>query len=64
MLQSTIQDSVVMLNKNTFHIQKSPAVQTGGHEIWSKYHDRKDITVEVYYRFEALTANVKYVGAI
>ena len=64
MLQSTIQDSVAMLNKNTFRIQKFPAVLTGGHEAWLKYHNRKDITVEDYYRFEALMTNVKYVGAI
>ena len=64
MLQSTIQDSVAMLNKNTFRIQKFPAVQTGGHEAWLKYRNRKDITVEDYYRFENLMKNVKYVGAI
>jgi len=64
MLQATIQDSVAMLNKNTFRIQKFPQIQTGGHEAWLRYRNRKDITVDEYYRFESLMPNVKYIGAI
>ncbi len=64
MLQATIQDSVAMLNKNTFRIQKFPQIMTGGREAWLRYRNRKDITVDEYYRFESLMPDVKYIGAI
>ena len=63
MLQSSIENGVSMLSKNTFQISKFPAIRTGGHEAWHKYRNRKDITLEDYYRFEKLMSGVKYMGA-
>ncbi len=63
MLQTSIQNGVSMLSKNTFQISKFPAIQTGGHDGWQKYRNRKDITLDDYYRFEKLMTNVKYMGA-
>ncbi len=63
MLQSSIESGVSMLSKNTFQISKFPAIHTGGHEAWQKYRNRKDITLEDYYRFEKVMTNVKYMGA-
>jgi len=63
MLQNTIEEGFQFLNKNTFQIQKMPAIRTGGMD-WSKYRNRKDITLEDYNRLEALMKNrVKNMGA-
>lgn len=63
MLQTSIENGVSMLSKNTFQISKFPAIRTGGHEAWQKFRNRKDITLEDYYRFEKMMTNVKYMGA-
>jgi len=61
MLQNTIAEGFQFLSKNTFQIQKWPAIRTG--DDWKKYRNRKDITLEEYYRFESMMKNVKNIGA-
>jgi len=63
MLQQTIESGVSFLNKNTFQIQKFPAIHTGGHAEWHKYHNRQNITIDDFYRFEKMMNRAKYVGA-
>jgi putative ABC transport system permease protein len=63
MLQNTINEGFQFLSKNTFQIQKWPAIQTGGHKEMEKYRNRKDITLEDFYRFEEMMKNAKTVGA-
>jgi putative ABC transport system permease protein len=63
MLQNTINEGFQFLSKNTFQIQKWPAIQTGGHNEWEKYRNRKDITLEDFYRFEEMMKDAKSVGA-
>ena len=63
MLQNTINEGFQFLSKNTFQIQKWPAIQTGGHEEFQKYRNRKDITLEEFYRFEEMMKDAKTVGA-
>jgi putative ABC transport system permease protein len=63
MLQNTINEGFQFLSKNTFQIQKWPAIQTGGHEEHEKYRNRKDITLEDFFRFESMMKNAKNVGA-
>lgn len=48
MLQTSIEEGVSALNKNTFQIQKWPAVGTGT-ENWAAIRNRKNITLENYY---------------
>lgn len=63
MLQNTIEEGFQFLGKNTFQIQKMPAIRTGGMDM-TKFRNRKDITLEDYNRLEALMKNnVKNVGA-
>ena len=54
MLQNTINEGFQFLSKNTFQIQKWPAIQTGGHQEHQKYRNRKDITLEDFFRFESI----------
>lgn len=63
MMQNTIESGVSFLNKNTFQIQKFPAIHTGGHGSWEKFRNRKNITLEDFYRFEKMMKQAKYVGA-
>ncbi len=63
MLQDTIENGVSFLNKNTFQIQKFPVIHTGGPGSWQKYRNRKDITLDDFYRFEQLMKQAKYMGA-
>jgi len=63
MLQNTINEGFQFLSKNTFQIQKWPAIQTGGHKEMEKYRNRKDITLEDFYRFEDMMKDAKTVGA-
>lgn len=62
MLQGSIESGFTLLNKNTFQIQKYPAMQTGGPGSRDKYRNRKDITIEEYYRLKNLLKQAKYVG--
>ena len=64
MLQSTIENGFQFLSKNTFEIRKWPAIQTGGHKEREKYRNRKDITLNDFYRFEELMTDAKIVGAM
>lgn len=64
MLQTTIEDGFQFLSKNTFEIRKWPAIQTGGHKEREKYRNRKDITLNDFYRFEELMTDAKIVGAM
>ncbi|MDR3627691.1 MAG: ABC transporter permease [Ignavibacteriaceae bacterium] len=61
MLQTTIETGVSFLNKNTFEIQKYPAI--GGRDDYERMRNRKNIKLEDYYRFEKLLTSAKYVGA-
>ncbi|MGA7720738.1 MAG: ABC transporter permease [Ignavibacteriaceae bacterium] len=61
MLQTSIETGVNFLNKDTFEIQKFPAI--GDHSDFDKYRNRKNIKLEDYYRFEKLMTHAKYVGA-
>jgi len=63
MLQNSIESGISFLSKNTFQIQKFPAINTGGHEEWKKFRNRKDITLEDYYRFEEMMTQAKYTAA-
>lgn len=63
MLQDTIENGVSFLNKNTFQIQKFPAIHTGGHDSWAKFRNRQDITLDDFNRFEKMMKDAKYVGA-
>ena len=63
MLQNTISEGFQFLSKNTFQIQKWPAIQTGGHAERHKYRNRKDITLDDFYRFEKMMKGAKIVGA-
>jgi putative ABC transport system permease protein len=63
MLQNTINEGFQFLSKNTFQIQKWPAIQTGGHQEHQKYRNRKDITLEDFFRFESMMKGAKNVGA-
>jgi putative ABC transport system permease protein len=60
MLQSTIEEGVQFLSKNTFMIQKWPAVSHGD---WEKYRNRKDIRLEDFYRLQEMLTQAKYVTA-
>jgi putative ABC transport system permease protein len=61
MLQTTIETGVSFLNKDTFEIQKFPAIS--GHDDWKKFRNRKNIKLEDYYRLEPLMKQAKYIGA-
>ncbi len=63
MMQSTIQSGVSFLSKNTFQIQKYPAIQTGGHQARRKFRNRKDITLDDFYRLQSMLKSAKYMGA-
>jgi putative ABC transport system permease protein len=63
MLQSSIEDGLSMLNKNTFQIEKfdrSQARGPGGDRSW---RNRKDITIVEARRLKDLLTEAKYVGA-
>lgn len=63
MLQSSIESGLSRLSENTFQIQKWPAIRTGGHNWWIKYHNRKNIRLEDYYRLKEKLVMAKYIGA-
>ncbi len=48
MMQNSIEEGISFFGKNTFNIQKWPAVRSGGHAEWAKYRNRKNITFEDY----------------
>ena len=63
MLQTTIDNGVSFLSKNSFQIQKFPAINTGGHAAREKYRNRKNITLDDFYRLESMLKQAKYIGA-
>ena len=63
MLQATIDNGLSLLSKNSFQVSKYPALSTGGHSAWEKYRNRKDITLDDFYRLESLLKQAKYMGA-
>lgn len=63
MLQTSIESGFALLNKDTFQIQKYPAMQGGGPGSRDKFRNRKDLTLEEYERLRNLLTQAKYVGA-
>ena|ERR1035441_4780274 len=63
MLQSSIENGVSQLNKNTFQIQKFPVVMGGGPNARDKFRNRRDLTLEDYDRLKELLTQAKYIGA-
>ncbi len=62
MLQNSIESGFSQLNKNTFQIQKWEAMQMGpGHHFRDR--NRKDITIEDFYRLNELLHQALYLGA-
>jgi len=61
MLQNSISEGLSQLGKNTFQIQKFPAIQQG--RLSDKIRNRKNITVEDYYRLQKMLQEAKLVGA-
>ncbi len=63
MLQNTIDSGMQFLSKNTFEIRKWPAIHTGDANSWQKYRNRRDITLEEFFRFEELMKEAECLGA-
>jgi putative ABC transport system permease protein len=63
MLQDTIENGFSQLGQNTFQIQKFPAIMGGGPNARLKYRNRKDITLDDYYRLKSMLTSAKYIGA-
>ncbi|MEI7812813.1 MAG: ABC transporter permease [Ignavibacteria bacterium] len=63
MLQKSIDEGTSQLGQNTFQIQKFPAMQEGGPGARDKYRNRKDITLDDYYRLKERLTIAQYVGA-
>jgi putative ABC transport system permease protein len=62
MLQSSIENGLAMLSKNTFQIQKFDAMQHGPGRDRSQ-RNRKDITIDEAHRLKELLTQALYVGA-
>jgi putative ABC transport system permease protein len=64
MLQSSIENGVSQLAKNTFQIQKWPVMMGGGPGSRAKFRNRKDITLFEFERFrENMKNNALHIGA-
>jgi putative ABC transport system permease protein len=61
MMQNSISEGLSQLGKNTFQIQKFPAMRQG--RLSDKIRNRKDLTVEDYYRLRDMLQEAKLVGA-
>ena len=61
MLQNSIAEGLSSLGKNTFQIQKFPAMQMG--RLSEKIRNRKNITIEDYYRLRNLMTEARSIGA-
>jgi putative ABC transport system permease protein len=61
MLQSSIEDGLSMLSKNTFQIQKHEPMGGPGHNRSDR--NKKDITIDEAYRLKDLLTKAQYVGA-
>jgi len=60
MLQSSIDDGLAMLGKNTFQIQRDDNVMGGGPRMRTR--SRKDITIDEASRLKEMLSQAKYVG--
>ena len=63
MIQNSFEEGISFFGKNTFQIQKWPAVRTGGHDEMSKYRNRKNITLEEYDDLKHRLVEAKAVSA-
>lgn len=63
MLQETIETGVSFLSKNTFQINKWPAIHVGDHNSWAKYRNRKNITLDDFYKLQDKLTSAKFLGA-
>jgi putative ABC transport system permease protein len=61
MLQSSIENGLSMLSKNTFQIQKHEPMGGPGHDRSDR--NKKDITIDEAYRLKELLTQAQYVGA-
>ena len=61
MLQNSIAEGLSSLGKNTFQIQKFPAMQMG--RLSDKIRNRKNITIEEYDRLKNLMTEARSIGA-
>ena len=62
MLQTSIESGLSQLNKNTFQIQKFPAMHGGGPRMRDRYRNRKDLTIEEFRRLNEML-DAQYIGA-
>lgn len=63
MLQKSIEEGVSQLGKNTFQIQKFPAMNAGGPSEFARFRNRPDITLEEFFQLKEKLVEAKYVGA-
>lgn len=64
MLQTSIEEGVSGLDKNSFQLQKWPSVQTGSAEERAMLRNRPDLTTDEYYRLaDKLDGKALYVAA-
>jgi putative ABC transport system permease protein len=61
MMQNSISEGLSQLGKNTFQIQKFPAMRQG--RLSDKIRNRKNLTIEEYYRLREMLLDAKLVGA-
>ncbi len=61
MLQNSINEGLSQLGKNTFQIQKFPAVNQG--RMSEKIRNRKDLTIDDYNRLREMLQDAQLVGA-
>lgn len=62
MLQNSIEDGISFFGKNTFSIQKWPAVRTGGHGDMGKFRNRKNITLDEFYDLKEKLVEAKSIS--
>ncbi|HSD62223.1 MAG TPA: ABC transporter permease [Ignavibacteriaceae bacterium] len=63
MLQNSINSGFSQLNKNTFQIQKFPAMMGHGPGMMDKFRNRPDLTLEEFERLNEMLATAQYIGA-
>jgi putative ABC transport system permease protein len=63
MLQSSIENGLTQLGKNTFQIQRFPAMNAGSLSERAKYRNRPLLTLDEYYKLKEKLVEAKYVGA-
>lgn len=61
MLQNTVETGLSFLGSNTFQVQKFPAIQMG--RISDKIWNRKNITIDQYYKLRDSLREAQYVSA-